>query len=207
MQKKYICQICSKEFFDEVKRNRKVCSKECMKKIIGIKNKKRMYSLWQNLEYRKRMSDAHKGYIPTPEQRKKISNGNKGKTMSEEAKRKISISHLGSKNPMFGKKSTRPRKEVKIKNGYILIYNLNHPKKDSQGYIKRSRLVMEKHLRRYLNSEERIHHKGTQYPIGSIANKQDDRIENLKLFANESEHQKFHKPKGCLIGANAIIHT
>ena len=51
---------------------------------------------------------------------------------------------------------------------------------------------MEKHLGRYLLPEERVHHKGIRYPINSIENKQDDKIDNLQLFPNEGKHQLFH---------------
>lgn len=37
-----------------------------------------------------------------------------------------------------------------------------------------------------------VHHKGIKYPIGSIENKQDNQIENLKLFSNDLEHRKLH---------------
>lgn len=70
------------------------------------------------------------------------------------------------------------------KYGYIYIKNINHPFCNNKGYIYEHRFIMEKHLGRYLTSEERIHH------LNSI--KDDNRIENLKLFSNESEHQKFH---------------
>ena len=69
--------------------------------------------------------------------------------------------------------------------GYILIHSFNHPYKDSRNYVRRSRLIMEKHLNRYLSPKEVVHH------INGI--KIDDRIENLWLFSSNSEHQKFHQ--------------
>jgi len=74
--------------------------------------------------------------------------------------------------------------------GYILIKQNNHPFCDNKGYIREHRLIMEKHIGRLLKPEERIHHKGIKHPISSIENKQDNRIENLQLFANESEHER-----------------
>ena len=76
--------------------------------------------------------------------------------------------------------------------GYIFIFSPNHPFRDCRNYVKRSHLVMEKILGRYLQPTEQIHHKGIKYPINSVENKQDDRIENLQLFVNASEHTKFH---------------
>lgn len=76
--------------------------------------------------------------------------------------------------------------------GYILIHKPNHPFCDCRGYVLRSRLVMEKYLGRYLKPEEIVHYRGVKYPISSIKNRQDDRIKNLELFINKSEHTKFH---------------
>jgi hypothetical protein len=86
-----------------------------------------------------------------------------------------------------------------IDNGYILIKNNNHPFCNNKGYIQEHRLVMEKHIGRFLKPQERVHHKGIKYPIGSIENKQDNKIENLQLFANESEHQSIPHHGGNFI--------
>ena len=68
--------------------------------------------------------------------------------------------------------------------GYILTYAPNHPNKHRQNCVLEHRLVMEKHLGRYLKRSERVHH------INHI--KTDNRIKNLILFKNESEHQIYH---------------
>lgn len=73
-------------------------------------------------------------------------------------------------------------------NGYSTIFSPKHPFCHPRGYVYEHRLVMEKYLGRYLKPEERIHHiNGT---------KTDNNIENLKLFADESKHQKFHNLAG-----------
>jgi hypothetical protein len=90
---------------------------------------------------------------------------------------------LGSKNPNWrgGKR--------KDKSGYILVYVPDHPYCDGDYLVREHRLVMEKHLGRYLKPEEIVHH------INQI--KSDNRIENLKLFSNNSEHSRYpHKNKG-----------
>jgi len=70
------------------------------------------------------------------------------------------------------------------KNGYIIIQSPDHPK-NNNGYVLEHRLVMEKHLGRYLKNKEVVHH------INGIRN--DNRLENLMLFPNNTAHIHFHK--------------
>ena len=62
---------------------------------------------------------------------------------------------------------------------YILIYCPDHPFAKSKGHIYEHRYIMEKHLKRFLNRKEHVHHKN------GICN--DNRIENLEVI-NNSHH-------------------
>lgn len=98
----------------------------------------------------------------------------------------------GRKMPeISGKNHPRWKGGVKIKtSGYILIQNTDHPHHNKQGYVPEHRLVMEKHLGRYLHPKEVVHH------INEIIS--DNRLENLQLFKNNGEHMSYHclkKPK------------
>ncbi len=126
--------------------------------------------------------------MPSGVYKRKFAPWNKGIPRSQVVKDAVSKANKGrlkgSKNPNWG--------GGQRKNGvYILLYMPEHPFNKSR-YVLRSRLTMEKHLGRYLTPEEVVHHRGIKYPLHSIRNKQDDRLENLQIFQNESKHQKFH---------------
>lgn len=69
--------------------------------------------------------------------------------------------------------------------GYIIVFSPNHPFKmaTGSGYVLEHRLVMEKHIGRYLRKDEIVHH------INHI--KTDNRIENL-IILNSSQHSTHH---------------
>jgi len=68
--------------------------------------------------------------------------------------------------------------------GYILIHEREHPNSFISGYMFEHRKIMEKHIGRYLSSKERVHHIDFD--------RQNNNIENLKLFKNKTEHQQYH---------------
>lgn len=109
---------------------------------------------------------------------------NKGKKLPplpEETKRRMRQSHprnVGEKAPHWKGGIT------KHSGGYILIFKPDHPYSSKIGYVKRSRLIMEQHIGRYLKPREIPHHKN--------GIKHDDRIENLFLFPNLGKHIAFH---------------
>jgi predicted nucleic acid-binding Zn ribbon protein len=111
----------------------------------------------------------------------------KGRKLTQEWKNKISKAQKGKKRPQYSGKNNPNWKGGKYKNyaGYIYILKPSHPFANSIGYIRRSRLVIEKNIGRYLTPKEIVHH------INGV--KDDDRPKNLKLFENISEHRKFHK--------------
>lgn len=97
----------------------------------------------------------------------------------------------GAANGMFGKsKELNPNwKGGKLvrKDGYILVYAPdNHPygitkqKGSRNKYILEHRLVMERHIGRYLLPEEVVHHIDE--------NPSNNDISNLQLFATQADH-------------------
>lgn len=151
------------------------------------------------------------------ETKAKIGNKHRGKIVSEEARENIRNAHIGKKpselcmqrsmESRVGKKLSDETKlkirETRIKrtggktidkSGYILISMPSHPNCNSSGYVQEHRLVMEKHLERFLESNEFVHHKD--------GNKTNNEISNLELFTSNRMHMKHHGEKMLSIKLN-----
>ena len=174
---KYVkCKVCKKEFYAHLCSLKMGKGKFCSQKCSGISKKgKPSWNKGKKLskQHKQNLSEARKGkhYSPTTEFKKGQKAWNKGKKCP----------HLiGKNNPNWngGKYHNHY--------GYVLVRVHKHPFSDHYGYVREHRLVMEKHLKRYLKPRERVHH------INGI--RDDNRIKNLKLFSNDSEHQKHHNP-------------
>ncbi len=73
----------------------------------------------------------------------------------------------------------------KVNCGRVGLFLPDHPGANNRGYVARHRVVMEKHIGRFLKTTEMVHHKNER--------KNDDRIRNLEL-KNRSKHCHKHKP-------------
>ena len=90
-------------------------------------------------------------------------------------------------NPAWNKKGFSYHSD-----GYILIRVGNHPHAHKGWYFEH-RIIMEKHLGRFLQSTELIHHIN--------GNKRDNRIENLKIISR-SKHCKIQNPHKIQLSLN-----
>lgn len=70
------------------------------------------------------------------------------------------------------------------KEGYVTVLTPDHPRTGKDGYVLEHRLIMERELGRYLEPQEIVHHKN--------GIKDDNRIENLALYAKKGGHLGDH---------------
>ena len=81
-------------------------------------------------------------------------------------------------------KKGKPIKEARYSWGYKYLFRPNHPHANDGVYVAEHRLVMEKKIKRYLKSNEVVHHKN--------GNKLDNRLKNLELLTRNQHSPRFH---------------
>ncbi len=147
----------------------------------------------------KKCTFCHKGFIGHSKEQGfcsyKCSNGSRKKRvlwkceLCNYTEEKIKCRALASKYCKICCKGARYKGKLngnwkggyKYCNGYKLIYKPEHLNA-KKNYVSEHRYVMEKYLKRLLKQEEQVHH------INMI--KDDNRIENLRLYSSNSEHIK-----------------
>ncbi len=149
-------------------------------------------------ESKLKTSMALKGRVMSEETRAKMGAWQVGRKFSSETKRKISDAQkkrharnpgimVGENNPMFGLRGKRSPawkgSEVIRTDGRILVLSPGHPNVSVRGYMRKSRLIAEKALGRYLKTNEAVHHNN-----GNVS---DDRNCNL-LVCTKSYHTWLH---------------
>lgn len=101
----------------------------------------------------------------------------KGKAISDAIKKRYP-------NGRFGENASNWKGgKVHEGRGYTLVYMPSHPFSKDGTHVYEHRLIMEKHLGRYLGPNDIVHH------INGIKN--DNRLENLKLMTR-AEHSREH---------------
>lgn len=105
-----------------------------------------------------------------------------GKPISRGATRCKNCANKGSNNPNWKGGIVNYSR----KNGIYrkAVYAPDNPMADKNGYVLRSRLIMSQMIGRPLTKDERVHHID--------GDKTNDSPSNLRLFENESQHQRFH---------------
>jgi uncharacterized protein (DUF1330 family) len=156
---KRVCEACTQEFMIRYyrKNTAKFCSPKCY---------------WNSL----------KGMHPSSE----FKTGQHRSSKTEFKKGRISWSKIHPELMPSGKNNHNWKGgKVVITNGYIEILNRKHPFCNQHGYVREHRLIVEKHIGRYLTPKEVVHHIN--------GDKHNNCLDNLMAFSSQANHMKFTK--------------
>jgi hypothetical protein len=171
---KRICKQCGRIFDIQPRRTKIFCNPKCQAKFITKRIKricKICHKSFEAIPYHIKRGEGK--FCSHPCYSKSLI----GRPLSEETKKKLTKyrGRLAS-NWQGGKRID--------KDGYITIYQPNHPFATKNNSVLEHRLIIEKAIGHYLNKSEVCHH---------INGKRDDnRLQNLMVFKSYSAHRLFH---------------
>lgn len=108
----------------------------------------------------------------------KIDKKSKYRNKSKYYNREEILAYIPKRRWLLNRKR-KPTRTI-TKYGYVLISAVDHPACNTSGHVYEHRLVMEKHLGRYLTELEVVHHID--------GNRSNNSIENLYLYSSQAEH-------------------
>jgi hypothetical protein len=156
------------------------CKRILSEARIGIKYFNRKRPLPFSEEHKRNIGKAHKGHVTSEETKKKISKSLLGHSFSKETINKMSEMKKRDKNYNWkGEISDNGYKRFIVPDECKFSCMAN-----CHGYVRIHRLIMAEYLQRPLAKKEIVHHID-----GDLNN---NKIENLMLLKNYSEHAKLH---------------
>ena len=185
------CEQCLKKFKTYPCRDRKnqklvthrTCSKKCWYALLSKLSKGTGNNFFGKTHTRKTIKKIRERHLGKPVWNKGRHNVYSSETLVKMKTARAKYTKEKHPNWKGGRRNFR---------GYISIYSPDHPFRDKNNCVREHRLIMEKYLNRLLKPGETIHH------INGIKN--DNRIENLKLFSNNQEHMLYHGLIGTIKG-------
>jgi hypothetical protein len=159
---------------NEADRRARLC-RSCAKKGQRNPNVGREFTI----EQRRQISECNRARGISRETRRKMSAAQSGRKLSAAHCRAIAESKRGAGNPNWGGGVKRQSE------GRVMLLRPGHPSAHKDGYVLRARLVAEEKVGRVLGKYEVVHHVN-----GTV---DDDRPENLMVFASNAEHMRFHR--------------
>ena len=98
---------------------------------------------------------------------------------------KLKVPQRTTSESLIGKRNGHYKSGKFVDSNGVYILSRGHPNCTKTGYVYKHRIVMEKHLGRFLNKNEYVHH------INFINT--DNRIKNLTLCKGHGEHRLIEK--------------
>jgi len=187
------CVICNEmigKFYPS--QSRKTCSTKCYRKLVSVQVSKENNPNYKHGKTYGNVCEKCGAVIhPSAKHchkcRSELDNSFKGKKHTNSAKEAIGKASSDKFTEDYVERiyrsKSRGTKHISA-GGYVLVKSYDHPNRDSHNDVQEHILMMSNYLGRPINRGEIVHHIN--------ADKTDNRLDNLYLYSNASEHGQGH---------------